>query len=423
MTSVDDKLAMGRLYAATKMPYFAHSVWHLIPTPNDEMDIPLGVSKDSKLMYNESLLEGMRPEHVGYHMLRVANHIIRGHNEVQPTDKDERKLVNLAMDLAINGDLHDAIGFAPDGSALPSMFGFESGLGWYDYYQKLKDLQDQQGKQKQQPAPGMGAGRSGSGGTNPVQGEPDPNGEGGGENQQQDSGGRSENDQVMMRLKVANDLIEAQKAGKLPGTMQGLLKWATDMLGPPKISWQTMLRRYLSTALKVAKAGSQTTTYARPSRRQAIYGYGDNSPVVPRMIAHKPSVWAVLDTSGSMWGDNVLEDSVTEVAGIISAAGGNVTFISGDCKVGDVVKANTFADIKNRIAGGGGTDFRPPFEYANKQRKQDRPDVLIYITDGCGPAPENPPKFQTIWVLIGQHSEPPAKWGKFVNLENARKGK
>ena len=61
----------------------------------------------------------------------------------------------------------------------------------------------------------------------------------------------------------------------------------------------------------------------------------------------------------------------------------------------------------------GGTDLRPPFEPEILCKL--RPDVVVYFTDGCGPAPERPPRMPVIWCLtpIG---DPPARWGHVVRM-------
>ena len=57
--------------------------------------------------------------------------------------------------------------------------------------------------------------------------------------------------------------------------------------------------------------------------------------------------------------------------------------------------------------------FVPPFEYVRTHGV--RPQVFIYLTDGEGDAPEDPPPFPVMWVLT-KDGEVPAKWGRFIRL-------
>ena len=68
-------------------------------------------------------------------------------------------------------------------------------------------------------------------------------------------------------------------------------------------------------------------------------------------------------------------------------------------------KKGTRIDIKGR----GGTDFRPVFNYIKKKKLS--PNVLVFFTDGYGPAPEKPPKsYIVIWVYPSSgHTKLP--WG------------
>ena len=64
----------------------------------------------------------------------------------------------------------------------------------------------------------------------------------------------------------------------------------------------------------------------------------------------------------------------------------------------------------------GGTDFRPPFVYVAKHPEIE-PSCFIYITDGYGPAPDNPPLYPVLWILTGD-GEKPAPWGRELRLQS-----
>ena len=49
-----------------------------------------------------------------------------------------------------------------------------------------------------------------------------------------------------------------------------------------------------------------------------------------------------------------------------------------------------------------------------------RPDIFIYITDGCGPAPDRPPSYHVLWLLTAD-GPTPAPWGRELRLGRPRK--
>ena len=63
--------------------------------------------------------------------------------------------------------------------------------------------------------------------------------------------------------------------------------------------------------------------------------------------------------------------------------------------------------------GGGGTSFKPVFEYV--ATKCEQPDLLIYFTDGYGDVPEKP-AYPVMWVITpgGKNIVP---WGMEAKMD------
>jgi predicted metal-dependent peptidase len=89
-------------------------------------------------------------------------------------------------------------------------------------------------------------------------------------------------------------------------------------------------------------------------------------------------------------------------------------------------KVSNPKQLLDGLRGGGGTDFRPVFDELSKVRP--RPDVLIFITDGGGWAPELPPPgIKVIWLLVGSHKMKPLRptggtyesitWGDMIEVD------
>jgi predicted metal-dependent peptidase len=205
-----------------------------------------------------------------------------------------------------------------------------------------------------------------------------------------------------------------QEASKGPGTVPGSwTRWADTQLAPPKVPWQQKLARAVRNAVAY-RAGSVDLTHSRISRRQAGLGFGPGRPVISAMHAPQPRVAVVVDTSGSM-GDAELRGAISECKGILAAVGAAVEFCACDAKVHELRPVRSWQDAVKLLKGGGGTDFAPAFEALEK--KNPRPDVVVFITDGQGPAPQMAPPFRVIWTLVGSYRQrPPVTWGEVIEV-------
>ena len=130
-----------------------------------------------------------------------------------------------------------------------------------------------------------------------------------------------------------------------------------------------------------------------------------------------------IDTSGStQW---FLADFLAELTGLLNSFGSyDVTVIQCDAAVQSVERYTPDRPLGNDLAlgqvpedfkfhGGGGTSFVPVFEHV---ANTERPDALVYLTDGWGDAPEHPPNYPVLWALT-PYGEAPATWGQIVDLD------
>jgi len=259
--------------------------------------------------------------------------------------------------------------------------------------------------------PGAGSGWCGSGGGRPVPGEPDMK-------SKSEQAGRSEVELKSLRRQVAEQVREASEKSR--GTVPaGLVRWAEAELAPPRIDWRTKLSQVARTAVGF-RPGAVDFRYNRPSRRQSALGYGMGCPVLPALIRPVPQVAIAVDTSGSMSAED-LRIAVEESDGILKAIGAEVTFIACDAAVGAVKPVRSARELAESLVGGGGTDFAPVFETVERLRP--RPEVIVYATDGCGPAPlAAPAGVRVIWLLVGQYRQrphfPAGEWGEFIDVDD-----
>jgi len=208
----------------------------------------------------------------------------------------------------------------------------------------------------------------------------------------------------MIRRVVARRIIEESKTrGTVPAH---LARWAREKLSP-KIDWRkelaTLFRRAFHTVY-----GDVDYSYRKLSRRQSPY----SKIILPAFVKQIPSIVVIVDTSGSI-GDRQLELAIGTIRKLLREVGiTGITVLSCDAVVHTVEKI--FSADKITLVGGGGTDMRVGIEKALQLRP--KPELVIVITDGYTPWPDNPPKgVRIIVVLVGDGKTP--DWARVIKVE------
>jgi predicted metal-dependent peptidase len=133
------------------------------------------------------------------------------------------------------------------------------------------------------------------------------------------------------------------------------------------------------------------------------------------MVDQTLEVAVALDTSGSM-SNATLADAKRIVHDVYKELGiDDVWYGQCDTKMTQPFKRMPLKTLLAApVVGRGGTDFRPIFAAAAKLSP--KPDVLLVLTDGYGPAPARPIRgIATVWVLVPTDASTcPAGWGHTV---------
>lgn len=186
--------------------------------------------------------------------------------------------------------------------------------------------------------------------------------------------------------------------GKLPGYAETIVK---SMLRP-SFDWKTMLARFLTSCYGGGRR------WLPPSRRHVHRGL-----YLPSMRQERLNAMVAIDTSGSTASD--LKAFFSELCGILGSFGGyTITMLQCDYVIQSV---RTFSsddgplppDIEWKARGFGGTSFVPVFRYVESHQDLE-PSLLVFFTDGYGPAPRQAPPYPVLWVLTS-NGKPPAPWG------------
>lgn len=427
--SASQKIAAGRKEVFEKAPYIHHGTLMLVPIESPGLPSKWAITDHMGLMYDPDYLASLSVEECGALLAKAVTHCFRMHGprgeRMHAKSDDERRRWGGSTSMCVNHDLREAGFKLPSDALMPGDRSFPQHLLPEEYLRMWEEEDDQnKGDGGDKPGDGGEAPKSGngwntqqgSGGGNPVPGEPSPD---------DDEQGRSPDEIDAGAQQMAENIKkEAQKGrGFVPA---GFERWADDVLAPPKIPWRQQLARAARNAVQRWKQGKVDYRYNGISRKQAAVGFGALRPILPRLQEPVPKVDIAGDTSGSM-GERELTHIVEESDGVLKAIGADCRFFACDAEVHTVKQCRSAADIAAALKGGGGTSFVPVFTKIAELK--DKPDVLVFITDGCGGAPAEKPPYEVIWVLVGPYRQVPycrggggddgrINWGQVIEIED-----
>ncbi len=437
-------LAQARLAACRKWPFATSAILSLVPVESPGLGT-CAVDQHWRLYYDPEFLKAFKPEIVAGLVCHEVSHLLLKHAARAKTMVAKEHLGigglwNIATDCAINEQLRKEEIPLPEGACYPEVFGLEPGHAAEHYYRQLVDREHyyrQSVDQAEQamktlrkvlapilknrnhqgddipPLPGI-SGSCADGERKPWEADPpedeetraetheqpqqssdDSKGGGNGDGQAEGEGAATVNNAKAEKPPAgipeheADQLIRevAQKAIKASGTRRGdalFGKWAEDILHP-KIDPKVLLMRAVRRSLQPTSGGCDEWTYRRPSRRQS-----HGNLLRPAPITITPRVVVLIDTSGSM-DKRDLSLAVGLVAKVLSGLRlrDGIQVYAGDTGVHVATKCFGPRDVV--LAGGGGTDVGAMLEQVYESSdKQAKPDVMLAITDGYTPWPDQP---------------------------------
>jgi predicted metal-dependent peptidase len=186
---------------------------------------------------------------------------------------------------------------------------------------------------------------------------------------------------------MAQAAIHAKGQGSLPGGIEELLQ---DLLNP-RVDWREMLRRFVDAAAKNDYA------WLPPNRRfihRGLYLPGLRSNEIGTLVC-------AIDTSASVSTED-LNAIASEITGILEEYDTTVWRVYCDRAVrGEPEELGSYdLPVEFTVAGRGGTDFRPVFEWVEEAGIA--PACLLYFSDlESSRFPENAPPYPVMWVCTG----------------------
>jgi predicted metal-dependent peptidase len=194
------------------------------------------------------------------------------------------------------------------------------------------------------------------------------------------------------KVALAQAAHMAKQQGKLPAGLERLIEATLE----PQTNWRQELHQFCNTPIPA------DVTWNRPNRRFISSGLYLPS----RDVKMSGRFVAVIDTSGSI-GPQELNEFGSEIKGIVDQMQPEeVIVMYCDAAVAHVDRFGPHDELTFAAHGGGGTDFRPPFQWLEKENI--RPDALVYLTDGYGSFPdEEDVDFPTLWAINNRNVIPP----------------
>lgn len=194
---------------------------------------------------------------------------------------------------------------------------------------------------------------------------------------------------------------EASRMAKAQGSMPQFVERLIHEANNEPLPWQDILRKFVSMNIK------RDYTWRRPNRRmmgQGVYLPSQKTEGLSEVVIG-------VDTSGSI-SQEVLSQFIKETQSIMDdCEPEKIHVVVCDAHVHYTETFNRGDQINIRMAGGGGTDFRPVFDWVKEQSIT--PLCLIYLTDLTGSFPTDP-GYPTVWATTHPGSPP---FGEVVHLK------
>jgi len=133
-------------------------------------------------------------------------------------------------------------------------------------------------------------------------------------------------------------------------------------------------------------------SFMPPNKKHLYRGFA-----LPSLTSDTLSLIVAIDTSGSI-NDILLGTFIEEFKSIMqSFPAVSIELIIADAKVHGHYSLQGGENMDFQLKGGGGTDYRPVFEYIDANLPMS--SMLLYFTDGEGIFPRIPPPYEVLWAL------------------------
>lgn len=349
-----DKLIKARTGLVLDMPFFGALALRLSLHRNDGQ--PTMRTDGSIVQYNEKFVDDLSLGDVKGVLCHEVLHCASGHH-LRMGSRNAKKW-NRACDYVVNGILDAAKIQLPKSGLLDHKY---DGLSADAVYAQLPD------ESGDGNADGEGAGMGDV--VTPKNGDQPLN--------------EAEVEQQLADWKVA--VAQAAQQARNMGQLPAALDRFADEVVAARVDWRETLRRFIQ------QNARNDYRWTPPNRRHVHAGL-----YLPSLRGEElPPIAGGFDTSGSTQG--YYEQFAGEMTSILEEYDTEFHAAYCDAKVQNV-EVFTREDLPLQLhpRGGGGTDFRPVFDWIAEQDWQ--PCCLVYLTDMHGIFPDKAPDYPVLWV-------------------------
>lgn len=204
------------------------------------------------------------------------------------------------------------------------------------------------------------------------------------------------------------------------GEVGGNMKRFFDTLLKSKINWKVELKRFVANIFNKVKSSIPNRRFV--GRGEYIWGEKSKSSDYKNVVV-------AIDTSGSI-DQKTLNEFGAELQGLFKTYGIQELIVIW-CDSEIPKDGIQYFDSKNKFVlnklepkGGGGTSFKPPFEWINENliNKGKIPAFVIYFTDAYGDAPSRTyvKRYadRVLWVITGDNDGRHLDFGKKIHLSD-----
>ncbi len=414
-SNIEHKLSQAKVHLLLGQPFFGSLCVRLKLAPGP---VPTMATNGRQIIYNPEFVKSLAPAEIEGVLAHEVMHVALAHH-CRRGDR-ERRTWNEAADYAINPILIGNGFTLPSDVLIDPSFADLSAEEIYSRLIRRKGGAVNAPQESPQPAhgPGSSGPQKGAGSLSTAQ----PAKSGGTQSEEQFAASAGDNDtenatrpggfgEVLDAVdddgNVASEAERSQQqhewaiaaeqalgAAKMCGHEPAHISRPLKQNRESKQDWRAILRDFIS----------QTTPsdyrWTPPNRRYVASGL--YLPSVQR-TGLGPIVIAV-DTSGSI-GSRELEQFAGEISAIASdAKPESIQVVYCDAAVQSSQEFTSGEDVRLEPKGGGGTDFKPVFNWVQEQGIL--PDCLIYLTDLCCQSFPDVLEYPVLWVTDSRRVAP-----------------
>ena len=372
--SHEELLLRAKSLLTVKYPYFGMLASRLNHEPSES--VSGYASNGKKFIYNVEFLERRSVEEVMFILTNAVMHHILSHQQRKLNRRG--RLWQLATDYAINNLLSKSGLHIPQGANYHKEY---EGMYAEEIYDALKnDLNLGEGD-------AFGESGEGESSSDTMSQESD------------DSQGFANIDGIADEMDAADEsqwqyaASIAQEVAQRKGAMPLGLERFGKKVKAADVDWRFELYNAVNRHMR------NNYAFMPPNKKHIHRGIA-----LPSLTSDTLSLCVAIDTSGSI-DDQLLGAFMEEFKTIMqNFPSVKIELIIADAKVHAHHTFQGGERMDFKLKGGGGTDYRPTFDYVEANLPMTT--MLLYFTDGEGSYPRIPPNYEVLWALSREAKVP-----------------